>query len=244
LTAAFFLADIFSHYNQLTGSRSHLCPSLKVAVRDGVESATVDDSVVHIFWDNSNLFHRAQDTCDNRKDGTGLEPGRRWDLRLKFPALFDFARAGRTVTKAVAAGSVPPDLAAVWDRLGDAGFIVELQERGAMSGKEQGVDQALQLEMMNSAMDSLNPAVAVLLSGDGDFYPSVDRMLKKGWGVEVLSFSNGFSPKLRQIGVGYAGRGRYVELDAWYAQLTYLQDPEGTVYRAAGPLDLEGRPKV
>lgn len=206
--------------------------------------AAVDPAVVHLFWDNSNLFHCAQDTCDNRKKGTGLEIGNRFDLRLKFPALFDFAACGRTVEKAVAAGSVPPDLAAVWDRLGDAGFIVDLQERGATSNKEQGVDEALQLEMMNSVVDRDQPGVAVLLTGDGDFRPYVDRMLNKGWGVEVLSFSNGFSPKLKKISVGHGGRGKYVDLDPWYYQLTYLQDPNGHVHRAAQTLKLKGRPKL
>ena len=98
----------------------------------------MDDSVVHIFWDNSNLFARAQDTCDDQKTGTGLEPGQRWNARLSFPQLFEFAHGGRTVERAVAVGSVPPDLVAIWHKLGDVGLIIDLQERGAQSGKEQG----------------------------------------------------------------------------------------------------------
>lgn len=206
-------------------------------------SRAVDDSVVHIFWDNSNLFHRAQDTCDNRR-GMGREPGHRFDLRLQFLALFDFARCDRTVEKAVAAGSVPPDLAAVWEQLGDTGLMVDLQERGAASNREQGVDKALQLEMMNSVVDREIPAVAVVLTGDGDFRPYVDRMLNKGWGVEVLSFSNGFSPRLRRIAVGHAGHGKYVEMDPWYEQLTYLQNPDGRILRRAQKLDLRGRHRI
>ncbi len=198
---------------------------------------------MHIFWDNSNLFARAQDTCDPRKGG-GLEPNQRLALRLEFAALFDFAACGRTVEKAVALGSVPPGLAAIWARLGDTGLIVDLQERGATSGKEQGVDQALQLEMMRSLVDRDTPAVAVLLTGDGGFRADVDRLLARGWGVEVLSFSNGFSPKLRKISVGHGGRGKYVALDPWYDQLTYLQDTGWKVVRPAKPLDLAGRPKV
>lgn len=206
-------------------------------------SDTVDATTVHIFWDHSNLFIRAQDTCDPSSGGTGREPGRRFDLRLDFAHVFDFATAGRTVQKAVAVGSVPPGLAAIWGKLGKAGLIVDLQERGAASGKEQGVDQALQLEMMRSLVDC-PPAVAVLLSGDGGFLEDVERLLDKGWGVEVLSFSNGFSQRLRGIAVGHGGRGKYVELDGWYDQLTYLQDPGSTVFRRSMPLSLSGRPKV
>ena len=199
--------------------------------------------MVHLFWNNSNLFARAQDTCDPKLGG-GKEPGQRLALRLEFAAMFDFASAGRTVEKAVAVGSIPPGMAAIWERLGKAGLIVDLQERGAASGKEQGVDQALQLEMMRSLVDRKNPAVAVLLTGDGGFRPDVDRLLDGGWGVEVLSFSNGFSPKLRKIAVGHGGRGKYVDLDPWYDRLTYLQDPGWKIVRPAKPLDLAGRPKL
>ena len=37
----------------------------------------------------------------------------------------------------MAVGSVPPELAAIWEQLGNVGLIVDLQERGAFSGKEQ-----------------------------------------------------------------------------------------------------------
>ncbi len=59
-------------------------------------------------------------------------------------------------------------------------MIIDLQERGALSGKEQGVDEALQLEMMNSLVDRDVPAVAVLLSGDGGLRPTIDRLLRRG----------------------------------------------------------------
>jgi hypothetical protein len=203
----------------------------------------MDDQCVHIFWDNSNLFARMQDTCDDRS-GSGKEPSHRFHARLSFPAMFEFARAGRMVEKAVAVGSIPPDLSALWRRLGDVGVVIDLQERGAVSGREQGVDEALQLEMMNSLADRDPPAVAVLLTGDGGFRPTVDRLLKRGWGVEVLSFSRGFSRKLRGIATGSGGRGKYVELDPWYEQLTFLQDVGGTIIRRPDPLDLTQRPQV
>lgn len=199
---------------------------------------------MHIFWDQSNLFARMQDTCDDR-EGDGIEPGHRLAARLSFPRLFEFAACGRKVEKAVAAGSIPPDLAALWERLGKVGLIVDLQERGAESGKEQAVDEVLELEMMKSLWDRREaPAVAVLLSGDGGFKETLDRMLDGGWGVEVLSFSKGFSTKLQQIARGSGERGKYVKLDPWYPQLVYLQDFDGPLIRSADPLDLKGRPKV
>jgi uncharacterized LabA/DUF88 family protein len=203
----------------------------------------LDASRVHIFWDHSNLFIRAQSTADDGNGG-GLEPGHRLDVRLSFANVFEFARHDRVVERAVAVGSVPPGLQSVWQSLGNAGMLVDLQERGAQSGKEQGVDQALQLEMMKSLVDTKKPAVAVLLTGDGGFYEYVVRLLNAGWGVEILSFSNGFSRKLKGVRTGFGGRGRYIELDTWYRQLVYLQDPMGNIIRPGDPLNLSSRPAV
>lgn len=161
--------------------------------------------------------------------------------------MLEFARAGRVVEKAVAIGSIPPDLKSLWEKLGRVGMVVGLQERGAESGKEIAVDEALKLEMLMSVVDREPPAVAVLLSGDGGYRSILDRMLKRGWGVEVLSFSKGLSPKLVQIAHGTGGRGKYVKLDPWYEQLTYRQELLDTgpqVGRRSEPLDLRRRPKV
>jgi hypothetical protein len=48
----------------------------------------MDESAVHIFWDNSNLFLRLQDTADDVRSGTGgLEVGHRLDVRINFKAM-------------------------------------------------------------------------------------------------------------------------------------------------------------
>jgi hypothetical protein len=159
--------------------------------------------------------------------------------------MYDFASLGRNVEKAIAVGSVPPDLQALWRQLERAGVQVELQERGEYGGKEQAVDEAIQLHMMRSLADrTTTPAVAVVLTGDGGFKQDIDRLLDHGWGVEVLSFSCGFNPVLRAVGTGHGGRGKFVELDPWYDQLTYLQDTAGNILRPSRPLDPTGRHHV
>jgi hypothetical protein len=206
---------------------------------------TMDDSAVHIFWDQSNVFFSALDACDDG-EGNGFELGHRWDARVNFKKHFEFAAAGRRVEKAIAVGSIPPGLAHLWAELRKTGVAVELQERGADSGKEQAVDEALQLHMLRSLIDH-KPAVAVLLSGDGGFHQDVKRMLDAGWGVEVLCFGASMSKKLKGITRGTHGRGKYIDLDPWYRQLVYLQgqDEEGPL-RPTETLDLTKpkRPKV
>jgi hypothetical protein len=198
----------------------------------------VDDSRVHIFLDNSNIFVGARNACDEREDAL-----RRNEVRLNFESLLKLAADGRDIEQAVAIGSIPPSMRAVWDRLEGAGVKVELQERGAFSNTEQGVDEALRLKMMHALTD-YDPAVCVLLSGDGDFFPEVSRMLSKGWGVEVLSFESDLSRRLRAIGIGYGGRGRYVLLDDWYEQIVYLKGGAVIPQRGCVALDTGARPRV
>jgi hypothetical protein len=174
----------------------------------------MDASKVHIFWDHSNVFHSAQDACDD--NGVGYEPGHRWDARLHFRNVYEFARAGRDVERAIAVGSIPPGLSALWNKLRKAGISIDLYERGAESGREQAVDEALQLQMLRSLADAGSPRVAVVLSGDGGFKDDIERLLDSGWGVEVLAFKGSMNKRLKGIATGHSGRGKYVELDPWY----------------------------
>lgn len=70
-----------------------------------------------------------------------------------------------------------------------------------MSYREQGVDEILQLKMGNTAMAYLgNPGIMVLATGDAEkaeysdgFQKQVERILKMGWVVEVVSWKRGLS---------------------------------------------------
>ena len=126
----------------------------------------VDGSVVRIFWDNSNLFHAAQNACD--KAGIWIDQGHRYDGRLRFDHVVEFAAPGRRIGKAVAVGSMPPGLGSLWENLRRNGVNVDTRDYGADSGNEQAVDEVLKLEMLRSQVDvqiaGQSPAVAVLLT--------------------------------------------------------------------------------
>jgi hypothetical protein len=177
---------------------------------------------VCIFWDNSNIFIPARYLA-NRREGWSAER----DVRIHFDNMFSLARAGREIEAAVCVGSVPPELEAVWDRLERAGVEVELFERGAGSGCEQGIDQCLQVHMLRALADIHPPAVAVLLTGDGEgyetgvgFHADLERLARAGWGVEVVSWNPACNKRLRawaeKIGV-------YVPLDDYYLSVTFLE---------------------
>lgn len=175
---------------------------------------------VHVFWDNSNIYIPAQDVAA-RQEGA-LAPR---EIRIHFGNLYDLASAHRPVERALCVGSVPPEMDGVWRNLRNAGVVVELFERGADSGKEQGVDQCLQVHMLRALADADEPGVVVLLTGDGagydtgaGFHADLERMHRKGWGIEVVSWEASCNQRLKAWAEAV---GVFVPLDRYFNQVTF-----------------------
>lgn len=190
---------------------------------------------VHVFWDNSNVFIGAQVAAQKKEARIGAQ-----GLRLQFDALFNLARAGRTVGRAVCVGSVPPELEAVWQQLQKTGIEIELYERGQESGREQGVDQCLQVQMLRTALDFSPPGICVLLTGDGagyedgvGYHADLERMQKMGWGIEVLSWEVCCN---RRLMAWAKDAGVFVRLEDYYPMVTFLKG-----LRHSTPLSLKHR---
>ena len=90
---------------------------------------------VFVYWDNSNIFHEAQRLADER-EGT---PGARYLVRVHFDNLLRLAHADRPLRRAVAAGSIPPEMRHLWNRIENRGVEVNLFDRGTRDQSEQGV---------------------------------------------------------------------------------------------------------
>jgi hypothetical protein len=179
---------------------------------------------VFIYWDNSNLFIGARALASEREGADA-----RYRVRLHFQNLLRLAHADRPVVRAQAVGSVPPELRAVWNMLEGSGVEVELFERGETSGREQGVDQALQTRMLRDLIDhNGNPGIAVLLTGDGagfydgvGFHADIERMHARGWEVEGLSWEESCNRRMRHW---VEENGRFICLDDYYESITFLTD--------------------
>lgn len=189
--------------------------------QEGVPMQT-EQCGIYVFWDNSNIYIPAQDVAA-KKDGFQT----RYSLRIHFENMYRLATANRTVIRAIAVGSVPPEQQGLWTRFqNDTGIAPELYERGSASGTEQGVDQCLQTHMLRALADEEVPRVAVLLTGDGSgyadgvgFHADLERMQKKGWGIEVLSWTHSCNRSLRK----WAEKvGVFVALDSYYESITFL----------------------
>lgn len=181
---------------------------------------------VFIYWDNSNIFIGAQDVAVDREGETA-----RSRVRIHFPNMLKLAHGGRNVMRAVAAGSVPPELRSVWNRLENNGVDVRLLERGTVYGREQGVDQILQTEMLRDGFDhNGDPGIVVMLTGDGagfvdgvGFHADLFRMQKRGWRVEVVSWKYSCNRRMREWA---EQNGVFVALDDFYDSITFLEHPK------------------
>lgn len=199
-----------------------------------------------IYWDNSNIFIGAKYVAEERE---GAEAGSR--VRVDFKNLFRLAHADRDIVRAVAVGSIPPELAHVWNRMEQQGIEVVLLERGINSNTEQGVDESLQNYMLLDALiHNGSPGIVTLLTGDGKgfhegkgFHKAVEQMHKRNWRIEVLSWT----PSCNKYMLDWVNEhGTFIPLEDFYTSITYLESPAPGMRHAAPrytePLDLTLRP--
>ena len=201
---------------------------------------------VFIYLDNSNIFISSQEAAAEREGEVA-----RARVRIHFRNLLALAHAGRPIERAIAVGSIPPELRQVWNRLENEDVEVQLLERGALQGSEQGVDQVLQTIMLRDTVDYNGvPGIAVLLTGDGSgfvdgvgFHADIERMHSRGWDIEVLSWRHSCNRRMREWA---EENGKFIALDDFYNSITFLEgawpgqpvaDP-----RYAEPLQLDLRP--
>ena len=201
---------------------------------------------VFIYWDNSNIFISAQQVAIEREGETV-----RSRLRIHFRNLLELACGGREIEHATAVGSVPPELRHVWNRLENEGVTVQLLERGAVQGREQGVDQALQTVMLRDGFDyNGDPGIAVMLTGDGTgfhdgvgFHADLERMRRREWRIEVLSWRHSCNRRMREWAEEH---GKFIALDDFYDSITFLEQaaPGQPIAepRYATAVDLSRRP--
>lgn len=176
---------------------------------------------LNIFLDNSNIWLVGRTVC------TQKEPGQEAAFRIHFAKLFEFVRNNRQVNFAYVGGSIPPNNDELWNRLESQGATVEKQERG-VSGSEVAVDEAIQLQMANRILDAQSPETMVLLTGDGSgytdgkgFIKQLERALKFGWKIEVVSWDAGCNRHLKAFA---QANGIYRPLEDAYDNVTFVSN--------------------
>ena len=132
-----------------------------------------------------------------------------------------------------------------------AGVEVQFFDRGTAERSEQDTpDRILQLRMLEDALDhNGNPGVVVLLTGDGagyhegtGFHSTLERMHKRGWRVEILSWRHSCNQRMRRWA---EENGLFIALDDFYGSITFLTPSregfEHALGRQSAPLDLSLR---
>ena len=202
---------------------------------------------VFIYWDNSNIYHEAQRLTRELDPSAGAYHR----VRIHCENLYELARAERDVEMAFAAGSVPPKMQQLWNRMENQGMKVKLYDRRAREYSEQEMpDIILQKQMLEDALDYNGvPGIVVLLTGDGagyyegsGFHRTLERMHKRGWQVEILSWRHACNRRMREWA---EANGKFIALDDFYYSLTFT-NPSGEGYefaraRDAEPIDLSKR---
>lgn len=93
---------------------------------------------------------------------------------------------------------------------------------------EQGVDEILHLKMLESLVDTDEPATIVLATGDaaeaeysGGFLKMVERALQKGWTVEVVSFAanTSYAYKRKEFRAKWGSRFKLINLEEFVEEL-------------------------
>jgi hypothetical protein len=69
----------------------------------------------------------------------------------------------------------------------------------------------------------------VLVTGDGNtsdfgtsFYQQVQRAIKRGWMVDVISWGGQLSKKFRLLAAGHQNQIKIIELENYYSSITFL----------------------
>ena len=202
---------------------------------------------VFIYWDNSNILHEAQRLAVQRE----ADANARYRVCIEFENLLRLAHADREVKRALAVGSVPPEMRQLWNRMEAMGVEVKLFDRGDSSKGEQDVlDRLLQLRMLEDALDfNGDPGIAVVLTGDGagyyegtGFHSTLERMRRRDWRVEILSWAHACNQRMRRWA---DDNGAFVSLDDFYDSITFMEPSrpghEFAMPRNPAELDLSRR---
>jgi hypothetical protein len=109
---------------------------------------------------------------------------------------------------------------------------------------EQGVDEILQMKLLESLVDTNKPSIVVLASGDaaeaefsGGFLKNVERALEKGWKVELVAWKDGLNAEYRseKFLKRWEGKFKIIELDEFCEEMLGL-------YTSPYPPDFEHFP--
>jgi uncharacterized LabA/DUF88 family protein len=152
--------------------------------------AALVDPGVHVFVDDQNLFWGI--TNDIYGKGYRMDFGR---------LLLETARGPdakpRPVRSAYIAGVIPDD-DYFWQVAKNQGFEVRRGYLGTNNRSKQD-DAYLISEIVSTIYEKPGPSTLVLVAGDADYMPPLEKVCAKGWRVEVAFIGHSVSAALDRV---------------------------------------------
>ena len=172
-----------------------------------------------IYVDNSNVFIEGQRVSavhnGSALDITDAIMNRNLDFsyRLDFGKLYTFlvTNGSTEVARAMLFGSRPPPNDTLWAIAKSAGFEPIIEDRNA-ANKEKKIDTGIVAAMFEHAFTEADKSrdTFVLVAGDGDYMPAVDRLVKKDFRVDV-AFWDHASRELRAHCSNFISMNPFIE---------------------------------
>jgi len=157
-----------------------------------------EDSCIALFIDNSNLFIEGKKFyAKHLKLNVAQDPS----FRIDIGKLCDAILGKRTLNYGKLYGSEPPSLDTVWRKIREHGLNVSTYQKNYLD-KEKEIDNALTAdatEYVCTWYNEFQNGTVIIVAGDRDYCPVVEKILKKGWNVEVVAFEVSISSKLKSL---------------------------------------------
>ncbi|KAF2248402.1 hypothetical protein BU26DRAFT_596330 [Trematosphaeria pertusa] len=223
--------------------------------------------VLRIYIDNSNIFIEGK-KAHAEQTGAAIDPFWRIDFGKLGKVLHResmFAPDGEPFEVYVNLyGSTPPNSDSLWDAMRAHNVHVETYDRQGVTGKEKRVDTNIVADMVEQAADDQAAGIKagfVLLSGDLDFHPTVEKIQRRGFPFQLWSWKHCLARRYTNLGGNlftlhylddYLHEFSFREMRTpdpcrWGYSCTYFPDcwyshtMEEEAYLAYGPYNLGGQ---
>ena len=150
---------------------------------------------ISIYVDNSNLWIEGKKAYARVKGlSTPEDPRARFDIGK----VGEVVAAGREnhVDGRTLYGSRPPEADTVWKKIEKHKWLVDISDKSFHTGKEKQVDAKLITDLVSLVTKSA-PGVVIIVSGDADYIPPIEKALECKWQVEVWAWKQAISSAIK-----------------------------------------------
>ena len=150
---------------------------------------------IYIFIDYENLWISVKQAAAKIKNMLTNEDHR---VYLDIGKLISVIANGRPVASCCLYASELPKLDKFWQKIKGQGCIWDIRKRSTWTGMQKEVDTAMSVDIVDAAC-SKPPGTIGVVSGDADFIPCIEKAVKQGRKVEVLSWEQALASGVKNL---------------------------------------------